>query len=128
MIFIFFFNHLQHFTAEDTDESQVAYYKSEESLIDFDVYQWAKATGETIESVAEEEAKEYGAEETFEGISGSGIVFEGYWAEEEYEGTTYKTLSVIAEDGDIFVEIVFWADGENAELVITEILNTLSAK
>ena len=43
-------------TAEDTDENQVAYYASEDSQVDFDVYQWAKADGETLEAAAAEEA------------------------------------------------------------------------
>ena len=49
-------------TAEDTDDTQVAYYASEDSLVDFDVYQWAKAEGETLETAASEEAKEFEAE------------------------------------------------------------------
>ena len=117
-------------TAEDTDENQVAYYTSEETLIDFDVYQWAKVEGETAEAVAAEEAAEFGAEEYFEGISDGGIVFEGYYASEEYEGQTYETLTIIAEAGDDFVELVFWIDGENiqeAELVVTSIIASLSA-
>lgn len=117
-------------TAEDTDENQVAYYTSEETLIDFDVYQWAKVEGETAEAVAAEEAAEFGAEEYFEGISDGDIVFEGYYASEEYEGQTYETLTIIAEAGDDFVELVFWIDGENiqeAELVVTSIIASLSA-
>lgn len=117
-------------TAEDTDESQVAYYLSEESTLDFDIYQWAKVEGETAEAVAAEEAAEFGAEEYFEGISDGGIVFEGYYASEEYEGQTYETLTIIAEAGDDFVELVFWIDGENiqeAELVVTSIIASLSA-
>lgn len=117
-------------SAEDTDENQVAYYTSEETLIDFDVYQWAKVEGETAETVAAAEAAEFGAEEYFEGISNSGIVFEGYYANEEYEGKTYETLTIITEAGSDFVEIVFWIDGENieeAELVVTSIVASLSA-
>ena len=117
-------------TAEDTDENQVAYYTSEESLIDFDVYQWAKVEGETAETVAAAEAAEFGAEEYFEGISNSGIVFEGYYASEEYDGQTFETLTIITEAGDDFVEIVFWIDGENieeAELVVTSIIASLTA-
>lgn len=114
-------------TAEDTDENQVAYYTSEESLIDFDVYQWAKVEGETAETVATEEAAEYGAEEIFEGISEAGVVFDGYYAEEEFEGNTYTTLTVITEAGNDFVEIVFWLDGEDAELAVTDILGTLTS-
>ena len=113
-------------SAEDTDESQVAYYTSEESLIDFDVYQWTKAEGETLEGVATAEAAEYEAAEIFEGTSNSGVLFYGYYAEEEFEGKTYTTLTVITEAGNDFVEIVFWLDGEDAELAVTDILGTLA--
>ena len=120
----------QEISAEDTDENQVAYFKSEDSLVDFDVYQWAKVEGETAETVAAAEAAEFGAEEYFEGISNSGIVFEGYYASEEYDGQTFETLTIITEAGDDFVEIVFWIDGENieeAELVVTSIIASLTA-
>ena len=114
-------------TAEDTDESQVGYYKSEDSLVDFDVYQWAKAEGETVESVAMAEAAEYGENvDVSENIINGNVVY-GYYAEEEFEGETYETFTAITESGNDFVEIVFWLDGENAPLVMTEILGTLIA-
>lgn len=111
--------------AEDTDESQVAYYTSDASLVDFDVYQWAKAEGETIESVAEAEAAEANSEEYFEDEA-NGIVFAGYYANEEYDGQTYQTCTIIIEDGNDFVEIVFWLDGEDAALFMTQIVGTLT--
>ena len=112
-------------SAEDTDENQVAYYHSEESLIDFDVYQWAKAEGETAEGIANEEAEEYGAEEVFEAIVND-IVLYGYYADEEYEGQTYQTVTFVTEDGNDFVEVVFWLDGENAPLEMTDIVATMT--
>ena len=114
-------------TAEDTDESQVGYYKSEASLVDFDVYQWTKAEGETAQSTAEAEAAEYGEgiEVTQTTINGN-VVF-GYYANEEFEGEAYPTYTAITECGNDFVEIVFWLDGDGAEQFANDILATLTA-
>ena len=110
-------------TSADTDESQVGYYYSDDSLVDFDVYQWAKATGETLDGAASEEAANYGAEIEKTTINGHDVAY--YYAAEESEGEEYDTVTYITEDGDCFVEIVFWLDGEGAEDKVQEIINTL---
>ncbi|MDO5435196.1 MAG: hypothetical protein Q4G19_02395 [Clostridia bacterium] len=114
-------------TAEDTDEGQVGYYKSADSLVDFDVYQWAKAEGETAESVAMAEAAEYGENVDVAEIINNGLVIYGYYATEEFDGEEYETFTAITEAGNDFVEIVFWLDGEEAALIMTDILSTLIA-
>ena len=111
-------------TEEDTDENQVAYYASEESKVDFDVYQWAKAEGETLESVAADEAAEYGAEA--ETMTVGDLTVMKYSAVEESEGTEYTTVTIIAEDGSDFVEVVFWLDGDDAEAFVNSIIDTLT--
>ena len=111
-------------TAEDTDESQVAYYASEESLVDFDVYQWAKAEGETLESVAAAEAAEYGAEATAAEFNGVACMY--YETVEESEGAEYQTATYIFENGDFFVEIVFWLDGNNAADEVNAMISTIA--
>ena len=111
-------------TAEDTDESQVAYYASEENLVDFDLYQWAKAEGETLADVAAAEAAEYGAEAV--AVTCNDIPAYCYIAEEEIDGETYITSTFLFENGDFFAEIVFWMDGENAEETVACMLDTLT--
>ena len=108
---------------EDTNLGQVAYYMSEDDLLDFDLYYWAKATGETLEDAfAEETDAEFAAAE-FGGVS-----FAYYYDEEEIDGETYKTMTYIAEDGEYFVEFVFWLDGDDAEAKAEAIMNTVAAK
>ena len=112
-------------TKEDTDINQVAYYYSDETLVDFDVYQWAKASGETLMDAVEEEVVEFGNAAIHEKqVNGIDLVY--YYAVEEYDGVDYDTVTYIAEDGDYFIEIVFWLDGENAEVEADEILNSLN--
>ena len=111
-------------TSEDTDESQVAYYYSEEIAVDFDIYQWAKAEGETLESAAVEEAAEYGAE--CAAIEVNGIPAYFYEAVEESEGAEYTTYNYMFENGDVFVEIVFWMDGENAEVYVGAMVDSIT--
>ena len=111
-------------TAEDTDENQVAYYASEANLVDFDIYQWAKAEGETLADVAAAEAAEYEAEAV--NVTCNGIPGYCYTAEEESDGVTYTTNTYMFENGDFFAEIVFWMDGENAEETVQCMLDTLT--
>ena len=49
-----------------------------------------------------------------------------YRATETYEGVEYTTLTYALEDGDQYVEIVFWLDGENAEQEAQAIIDTLT--
>ena len=109
---------------EDTDENQVAYYKSEETLVDFDVYEWAKATDETLTSASSAEAAEYEAEAEETEINGFAVAF--YNATEESDGKEYKTVTYMIDNDDEFVEIVFWLDGENAEAEVEAIMATLA--
>lgn len=114
----------QPITTEDTDESMVAYYASEDEQVDFDVYHWALASDETIESAVQAEAAEYEAEVAQQEINGLTVYC--YNAVEESEGKEYKTVTAMVEDDGYVVELVFWADGENADDVIAEMLNTLT--
>ena len=111
-------------TAEDTDENQVAYYASEAYLVDFDLYQWAKAEGEALAEVAAAEAAEYGAEAV--AVTCNDVPAYFYTAEEESDGVTYTTNTYMFENGDYFAEIVFWMDGEGAEELVQGMLDTLT--
>ena len=111
-------------TATDTDENQVAYFYSDETLVDFDVYMWAKADGETLNGAASEEAAEYGAEVKEAEYNGIKVAY--YNATEENDGAQFQTVTYIAEDGDNFVELVIWLDGDNAEAEAAQIIGSLS--
>lgn len=112
-------------TLEDTSISQVGYFMSDETLVDFDVYQWAKADNETLMGAAEEEIAEYDdVEAVSEQINGIDVVY--YYAVEEYEDEEYETVTYIFEDGEFFVEIVFWLDGDTAEEEVDAIIQTLA--
>lgn len=108
---------------EDTDEGQVAYYKSNEDLLDFDLYHWAKATDETIESAVAEETDSDAQPAKYNNID-----FLWYDDVEESDGQSYATKTYITEDSDYFVEFVFWADGESADKKIDDIMNTVTIK
>lgn len=105
----------------DDSEDLVGYYLSENSTMDFDVYQWAKE-GQTLEEYAIEEAEG----KDIAVCTVNGIEVRAYKDVEEEEGTTYNTITCIMEDGDDFVEVVFWLDGDSAEWEANLILNTLN--
>ena len=108
---------------EDTDEGQVAYYKSDKDLIDFDLYHWAKATDENLASAVAEETEN----EIKSGKFGEAD-FLYYNDVEEADGESYPTTTYVTENGDYFVEFVFWADGADAMSKIEKMMNTVKVK
>lgn len=110
-------------TEDDLADDQVAYYYSENSTLDFDVYQWNQEPGETLLDAAQEEADLVNEEVQFTEVNGIRIAY--YETTEEYEEDTYETVTFIMEDCGTFVEIVFWLDGETSGPQADEILNTL---
>lgn len=113
-------------TEEDIADDQVAYWYSEESLLDFDVYQFSKdGLPQALAEYAEQEASEY------EGVSGietdeiNLVPVAWYHAVEEYEEGEYDTVTYIIDAGDEFVEVVFWLDGLTAEAEADYIIHNL---
>lgn len=109
---------------EDTDENMVAYYTNDESAFDFDVHQWAKADGETLEKYAADEAAEFKATPELKKINDLPVWV--YEADEKYDGKDYHTVTAITESGDDFVELVFWLEGDDAAKTVSDIIETLT--
>ena len=114
-------------TEEDIEDDMVAYMQSPDTLLDFDVYQFSKEDGaDTIADYTEAEAAEYNALEVVTDGEINGIAAAWYRATETYEGQEYTTLTYVLEDGDDFIEIAFWLDGDTAEQEAQAIINTLT--
>ncbi len=114
-------------TEEDIADDQVAYMHSPDTLLDFDVYQFGKeGYPEKLADFAKEEAEEYNATEIVTEGNINGIDAAWYRAVETYDDAEYTTLTYALEDGDQYVEIVFWLDGENAEQEAQAIIDTLT--
>ena len=112
---------------EDTRKSLVAYMKSKEFDMDFDVYQFGKeGLPETIAELAEEEAKEYDTYEIETDLEINGIDVVYCRAVEPYEGKDYDTITYYLDDGDTYLEVEFWLDGDIAEDLSDMIISTLS--
>lgn len=115
-------------TVEDIEDDMVAYLQSPESLLDFDVYQFSKdGYPGALADFTAEEAAEYEAAEVVTDGEINGIAAAWYRATETYEGQTYATLTYVLEDGDDYVEIVFWLDGDSAEEEAQAIIATLAS-
>ena len=113
-------------TEAEALDDMVAYMHSPDTLLDFDVYHFAKAGyPDSLAAFVEKEAAEYGASEVVSDGSVNGIDVAWYRAVETYDGKDYATLTYALEDGDSYVEIVFWLDGENAEAEAQAIIHTL---
>ena len=111
-------------TEDDFDEDQIAYFYKDDNSIDFDVYQWKKDDGHTLESEANYYAAEYGT--TAEAVTVNGINGYKYVSAEDFEGSTYTVVNYMFEDDTYIVEICFWLLGNDAEYVaVDEIVNTL---
>lgn len=114
-------------TEEDTADDMVAYLRSPDTLLDFDVYQFSKdGYPDTLAAFVEQEAEAYEATEVVTDGSINGIDIGWYRSLETYEDQEYATLTYVLEDGDQYVEIVFWLDGETAEEEAQAIINTLT--
>ncbi len=113
-------------TEEEAADDMVGYYYSDSSPLDFDVYQWGK-DGYTLEKYAIEEANKYEAERVdYRTINGINLAF--YYSYEESEGEMYTVANYMFENGDEFIEVSFWLDGEIAVKQTDRILSTLSRK
>ena len=115
-------------TEEDIAYDQVAYWYSEASALDFDVYQFSKdGLPEALADYVVQEASEY------EGVSDltadgeiSGIPAAWYRAVEEYEEGEYDTIIFIFDGGDEYVEVVFWLDGLTAGAEADSIIRSIA--
>ena len=117
-------------TEEDAAAGQVAYLYSDSLAVDFDVYQFENADGgETLEAFVGKEAdrKENVEELVTDGVI-NGIPAGWYRTVQTYNGVEYQTVAYIMEDGDKFVEIVFWLDGEDAEARVKGMMDTLAVE
>ena len=114
-------------TEEDMADDMVAYMESPDSLLDFDVYQFDKeGYADKLADFARDEAEEYTATEVVTDGKVNGIDVAWYRAVETYEGAEYTTLTYVLEDGNQYVEIAFWLDGESAEREAQAIIDTLT--
>ena len=106
-------------TSSDIAEGVTAYYKSAESWMDFDVYEFPK------DEPFEEFVKSYASSNlTREEING--VKAAVYRSTDEYDGKEYSTLNYILDDEKEYVLVVFWLDGESAEAEALAVINSLS--
>ena len=106
-------------TSSDIAEGVTAYYKSAETLMDFDVYEFPK------DEPFDEFVKSYASSNlTREEING--VKAAVYRSTDQHDGKEYSTLNYILEDGNEYVLVVFWLDGETAEAEALAIINSLS--
>ena len=106
---------------DDFEEYQTAYYRRGDDEMDFDVYEWAKEEGATALSEAEAEAADY-ENCTVNSEFFRGIDIAWYETVEEADGESYRTLTYIFDVDPMFVELVFWMDGEEAQYMVDSIL------
>ena len=113
-------------TIEEVQANQVAYYYSPDSDMDFDIYQFPRPDPEmSLEEYTKKSADDFnGSNARTRRING--IEVGTYLSREFYDGIEYDVMAALIEDGDDYVEVVFWLDGENAGQEASAILNTLS--
>ena len=113
-------------TEEDVADDMIAYYSSDSNPMDFDIYQFP-TEGQSYMDYARSEAAEYGvAPDDVADWQINGIDLAKYYSTEEYNGESFPCVTWIFESGDDFVEIAFWLDGEGAEDLADQIINSLT--
>ena len=114
-------------TAGDIVDDQVAYYRSEATLMDFDVYQFPKdGYPDTLAEFITEEAAEYNGTDIVTDGEINGITVASYRSVEESEGVLYNVITYAFEDNGQYVEVAFWLDGLTAEAEAEAIISTLN--
>ncbi|MBR4546401.1 MAG: hypothetical protein IKO14_10615 [Oscillibacter sp.] len=114
-------------TEEDIADDQVAYYRSDDILVDFDVYQFSKeGYPDALADFVTQEAAEYNATEIVTDATINDIPVGYYRSVEESEGVSYNVITYAFEGEGEYVEVAFWLDGDNAEEIAAGIINTLS--
>ena len=113
-------------TLDELQSNQIAYYYSPNSDMDFDIYQFLKPDPEmSLEEYLPIAAAAFdGTEVNYRQINGVNVG--SYKSKEIYDGVEYDVLVALMEEGNEYVEVVFWLDGDTAEQEAADILNTLS--
>ena len=114
-------------TLEDEEDDQMAYYTSEATALDFDVYQFGKdGLPESLSEHVAQEAAEYPViTELVTDGEINDVPVGWYRTVEECEEGEYDTITYIMDASDSFVEIVFWLDGFTAEAEADYIIHNL---
>ena len=121
-----------HFTQGEVTEKYssddcVAYYRSDETLLDFDIYQFSKeGYADTLAEFVTEEAADYNASEVVTDAEINGIAVGYYRSVEEEGGEEYDVITYAFEDNGEYVEVAFWLDGDDAQAQADAIISTLS--
>ena len=114
-------------TQEDIEDDTVAYYRSDETLMYFDLYQFSKeGYPDTLAEFVAQEAAEYNASEIVTDAEINGIPVGYYRSVEESDGVEYNVITYAFEDNGEYAEVAFWLDGDTAQAEADAIINTLS--
>ena len=114
-------------TREDRAENQIAYFHSDETPMDFDIYQFPKADcPDALADFVTQEAERYNTSEVVTDAEINGIAVGYYRSVQNFHGKAYRVIAYAFEDGAEYVEVAFWLDGDDAEADADAIINTLS--
>lgn len=107
-------------------DDMIAYYKSDEFLMDFDVYQYPHE-GRDLYAYTETEAKQYNADGITE-VTINDTELGLYYSKESYEGEEgeFVVANYIFVAGNDFGELSFWQDGDEAEELTKTIINSIT--
>ena len=114
-------------TQEDIEDDQVAYWYSNDTLLDFDVYQFSKdGYPDALAVFVEDEISGYNeVTDLVKDGEVNGIPAARYRTVEEYQDVAFNTLTYILDGGNEYVEVVFWLDGDTADAEADAIIRTL---
>ena len=111
---------------KERKDDMIAYYKSDEFLMDFDVYQYP-TEGRELYAYTKEEAKQYKADGITE-VTINETDLGLYYSKERYEDEKdeFIVANYIFVSGDDFGELSFWQDGDEAEELTKTIINSIT--
>ena len=112
---------------EDVKNKMVVYMKSPRFKTDFDVYQYSKeGCPEDLAEHVQNEATKYNTTDIQTDVDVNGIKVARCEAIEPYQGKDYDTITYYLDDGDTYVEVVFWLWDDASEEQAETIFSTLA--
>ncbi len=122
-------------TDEERSRGQVKYYKSDVTLLDFDVFQISKNANDntnnksrSLEDFLKFDTRNLNCTEIITDGRINGIKYASYRAIQEYDGKNFKTMTYIFDDKTEFLKLLLWLDGDTAEPEARLIINSLSKR
>lgn len=112
-------------TEEEKDKGMVAYYRSDEHSLNFDIYQFGDQSQSIYEYIIQ--LQNHGGIPEYTKMIVNGLEMIRYVTSEEYDGATCDVTNYVLAQDDQFIKVSFRMDGDDSKDTMELIMSSLSA-